>query len=91
MAGTLAEKVWENHIVRRGADGAHDAKRGLVGADQHVLAVVERDVVVGALDRFAVGQRAGRRACGFVGYAWRTMESCKIAAGQAETCNVPLK
>ncbi|WP_454051471.1 3-isopropylmalate dehydratase large subunit [Cellulomonas sp. Marseille-Q8402] len=33
MAGTLAEKVWENHIVRRGTDGAPD----LLYIDLHLV------------------------------------------------------
>jgi 3-isopropylmalate/(R)-2-methylmalate dehydratase large subunit len=33
MAGTLAEKVWQNHIVRRGTDGAPD----LLYVDLHLV------------------------------------------------------
>src|SRR5664280_3289047 len=33
MAGTLAEKVWDAHLVRRGADGAPD----LLYIDLHLI------------------------------------------------------
>ena len=33
MAGTLAEKVWENHIVRRGTDGAPATRVTIEGVE----------------------------------------------------------
>ena len=40
MAGTLAEKVWDAHVVRRGTNGAPD----LLYIDLHLVHEVEVDV-----------------------------------------------
>ena len=54
MAGTLAEKVWENHIVRRGTDGA------LQRAQQLAAHILGRRAVLDLDDRAVEVRRALR-------------------------------